>query len=168
MSYNDGRIRVRRYAGERNLSAYNLQRHRGPTSSVLVWGAIGYNMRSRLLRIEGNLNSNRYIREFLQPEVLPLLQTTPHAIFQQDIARPQVARIMQAFFQRREVSLLHWPARSPGMSPIEHIWDMVGRSLIRQGPPAPTLDTLWIRIQSTWRDIPQEDIQGLLIPCHDA
>jgi hypothetical protein len=29
----------------------------------MVWGAIGYHMRSRLLRIEGNLNRNRYIRE---------------------------------------------------------------------------------------------------------
>ena len=34
MSYNDGRIRLRRYAGERNLRACILQRHRGPTLSV--------------------------------------------------------------------------------------------------------------------------------------
>ena len=71
-------IRVRCYAGERNLRACILQRHREPTPSVMVWGAIGYNMRSRLLRIEGNLNINRYIRAVLQPEVLPLLQATPH------------------------------------------------------------------------------------------
>ena len=44
MSYNDGRIRVRRYAGERNLRACILQRQRGPTPIVMVWGAIGYNM----------------------------------------------------------------------------------------------------------------------------
>ena len=127
----------------------------------MFWGAIGYNMGSRLLRIEGNLNSNRYIRKVLQPEVLPLLQATPHAIFQQDNARPHVKRIIQAFFQRRRVSLLPWPARSPEMLPIEHVWDMVGRRLIRQGPPAPTLDALWTRIQPAWRDIPQEDIQGI-------
>ena len=119
-------------------------------------------MRSRLLRIEGFLSSNRYIREVLQPEGLPLFKATPHAIFQQDNARPNVARIMQAFFQRRWVSLLSWPARSPDMSPIEHVWDMVDRRLIHQGPPAPTLDALWIHIQTACRDIPQEDIQGLL------
>ena len=147
MSCNDGRIRVRRYAGERNLRACTLQRRRGPTPSVMVWGAIGYNMRSRLLRIEGNLNSNPYIREVLQPDVLPLHQATPHAIFQQHNARPQAARIVQAFFQRRWVSLLPWPARSPDMSPIEHVWDMVGRRLIRQGTPATTLHALWTYIQ---------------------
>ena len=162
MSYNDGLIRVRRYAGERNLRACIFQRHSGSTSSVMVWDEIGYNIRSRLLRTEGNLNSNRHIREVLQPEGLPLLQTAPHAIFQQDNARPNVARIVLAFFQRRWVSLLPWPARSPDMSPIKHIWDMVGRRLIHQGPPAPTLDALWTRIQTAWRDISQEDIQGLL------
>ena len=36
MSYNDGRIHVRRYAGERNLSACILQWHRGPTTSIMV------------------------------------------------------------------------------------------------------------------------------------
>ena len=163
ISYNDSRIRVRRYAGKRNQRACIFQRHRGRTPSVgqMVWGAIGYNMRSRLLRIEGNLNSNCYIREILQSEVLTLLQATPHAIFQQDSARPHVARTVKAFFQRRWVSLLPWPARSPDMSPIEHVWDMVGRRLIRQGPPAHTLDALWTRILCAWRDIPQEVIQSL-------
>ena len=36
MSYNDGHIRVRQYAGERNLRACILQRHREPTPSVMV------------------------------------------------------------------------------------------------------------------------------------
>ena len=38
---------------------------------------------------------------------------------------------------------------------------MVGWRRIRQGPLAPTLDALWTRIQAAWRDILQEDIQGL-------
>ena len=67
MSYNDGHIHVRCYAGEHNLRACILQRHRGPTPSAMVWAAIGYNMHSRLIRIEDNLNSNHYIREVLQP-----------------------------------------------------------------------------------------------------
>ena len=160
MSYNYGRIRVRRYAGKGNLTACIFQRHRGPTSCVMVWSAVGYNMRSRLLRIGGNLNSNHYIREVLQPEVLPLLQATPHAIFQQDNARPHVARIVQAFFPRRRVLLLPWPAHSPDMSPIDmgYGWSVTYSS----GPPAPTLGALWTRIQTAWRYIPQEDIRGLL------
>ena len=55
MSYNDDYIRIRHYTGECNLRACILQRHRVPTPSVMVWGAIGYNMRSCLLCIEDNL-----------------------------------------------------------------------------------------------------------------
>ena len=36
ISYNDGRVRVQRYAGERNLRACFLRRHRGPTSCVMA------------------------------------------------------------------------------------------------------------------------------------
>ena len=72
-----------------------------------------------------------------------------------------MARIVQAFFQRRWVSLLPLPARSPDMLPIEHVLDMVGRRFIRRGPPALTLDALWTRLQTAWREIPKEHIQGL-------
>ena len=94
MSYNDGHICVRHYAGECNLRVCILQRQRGPTPSVMLWGTIGYNMRSHLLCIEGNLKSNHYIREVLEPEVLPLLQATPHAIFQQNNACKDCARLL--------------------------------------------------------------------------
>ncbi|KAJ4433116.1 hypothetical protein ANN_15373 [Periplaneta americana] len=107
LPYNDGRIRVRCYCGERNLRACIVELHSGQTPSVMVWGAIGYNMRSRLLRIQRNLNSNRYIREVLEREVLPSVQATPHAIFQQDNARPHMARIVQAFFEERQFAELH-------------------------------------------------------------
>ncbi|KAJ8879370.1 hypothetical protein PR048_019978 [Dryococelus australis] len=38
-----------------------------------------------------NLNSNSYIREVLEPKILPLLQAIPRDIFQQENARPHVA-----------------------------------------------------------------------------
>ena len=113
-------------------------------------------MRSRPLRIEGNLNSKPYKREVLQPEVLSLLQATPHAIFHQDNARLHISRVVQAFFKRRRVTLLPWPPRSPTCRPS----NMVGRQLIRQGPPVSTPNALWTRLQIEWRNIPQEDIQG--------
>ena len=39
-------------------------------SSVMVLNAIGYNMQSHLLSIQGSLNSNRYTREVLKSKVL--------------------------------------------------------------------------------------------------
>ncbi|GFW12844.1 transposable element Tc1 transposase [Trichonephila clavipes] len=77
----DGRIRIRRYAGERNIPECNIERHSGRTHGVMVWGAIAYHGRSQLLRIVGNLNSTRYINEVLQPQAIPFLQELPGDVF---------------------------------------------------------------------------------------
>ena len=47
------------------------------------------------------------------------------------------------------------------MSPIEHVWDMVGRHLVRHGTPVTSVTDLWARLQTAWRDIPQERNQNL-------
>ncbi|GFW39020.1 transposable element Tcb1 transposase [Trichonephila clavipes] len=93
----DGRIRVRRYADEHCLPECVNKRHSVLTPGVMVWGAISYHGRANLLRIEGNLNSNRYVREVLQLEVVPFLQSILGAIFQQDNARPHVAQTVRDF-----------------------------------------------------------------------
>ncbi|GFT79189.1 transposable element Tc1 transposase [Trichonephila clavipes] len=45
----------------------------GLTPEVMVWGAISYHGRSNVLRIEDNINSNWYVREVLQNDVVPFL-----------------------------------------------------------------------------------------------
>ncbi|GFW91768.1 transposable element Tc1 transposase [Trichonephila clavipes] len=55
----DGRIRVRRYAGERCLPECVIEPHSGRTPRFIFWGDISYHGRSNLLRIESNPNSNR-------------------------------------------------------------------------------------------------------------
>ncbi|GFV84116.1 transposable element Tcb2 transposase [Trichonephila clavipes] len=122
----DGRIRVMRYAGERHISECIIERHSRRTPGVMVWGSIAYHGRSQLLRIVGNLNSTRYINEVLQPQAIPFLQGLPGAVFQQDNARPHVAKTVKSYLDSQKVQLLPWPAYSPDMSPIEHVWDIVG------------------------------------------
>ena len=56
----------------------------------MVWGAIGYNFLSPLVHIAGNLNSDRYIREIVEPEVFHLLRRIPGAVIQQDNVRLHV------------------------------------------------------------------------------
>ncbi|GFU46201.1 transposable element Tc1 transposase [Trichonephila clavipes] len=97
----------------------------------MVWGAIAYHVRSQLLRIVGNLNSTRYINEVLQPQAISFLQGLPGALFQQGNARPLVAKTVKSYLDSQQVQLHPWPAHSPDMSQIEHVWDIVGRRLAR-------------------------------------
>ncbi|GFV28688.1 transposable element Tc1 transposase [Trichonephila clavipes] len=87
----------------------------------MVWGAISFYGRSNLLRIESNLNSKRFVREVLQPEVVSFLQGIPGAVFQQDNACPHVAKTVRDFCSAQHIQLLILPAYSPDMSPIEHV-----------------------------------------------
>ncbi|GFY26709.1 transposable element Tcb1 transposase [Trichonephila clavipes] len=64
------------------------------------------------------------------------------AIFQQDNARPYVARIVQRLFVNHQIELLLWPARSRDLSSIENMWFMVAQRLIQITPSAATPATL--------------------------
>ncbi|GFU98893.1 transposable element Tcb1 transposase [Trichonephila clavipes] len=96
-----------------------------------------------------------YVHDILQPHVLPLMQRLPGAIFQQANARPHAARVSQDCF--RTMTTLPWPARSPDLSPIEHIWDHLGR---RVGHPT-SLNELEARLQQIWNQMSQDIIQNL-------
>ncbi|GFV99974.1 transposable element Tcb1 transposase [Trichonephila clavipes] len=106
----------------------------------MVWGGIGYHSRTPLVCIAGNLNSQHYISEVLEPVVLPYFQGFATAIFQQDNARPHVTRIVQRFFVNHKIELLPWLARSPDLSPLENMGSTVAQRLTQSTPPAATSD----------------------------
>ncbi|GFX92229.1 transposable element Tcb2 transposase [Trichonephila clavipes] len=53
------------------------------------------------------------------------MQWLPGAIFQQDNARPHGEKVSQDCV--RTATTLSWPTQSPNLSPIDHIWDLLGR-----------------------------------------
>ncbi len=85
--------------------------------------------------IDGILNAQRYHDEILRPIVVPFIHDH-HLMLQHDNARPHVARICTQFLEAENIPVLAWPAYSPDMSHIEHVWDALDRP-IRQRAPVP-------------------------------
>ncbi|GFX60409.1 transposable element Tc1 transposase [Trichonephila clavipes] len=120
LSADDHRTRVWRRTGQRSDSAFIVERHTAISQGVTVWGAISWDTRSSLVVLQSTLTARRYVDDILTPIVLPMLSSRPGAIYQQDNARPHTARLSQQCLQGCDVLL--WPARSPGLSPIEHTY----------------------------------------------
>jgi transposase len=62
---------------------------------------------------------------------------------------------------------MQWPAMSPDMNPIEHIWDMLGRDVRRHHAPQ-TILQLTNALIVEWNNLPNSLVQRSSILCVDA
>ncbi|KAK7887171.1 hypothetical protein WMY93_026792 [Mugilogobius chulae] len=93
---------------------------------VRVWCRVGFCLGqcTRLHFINGNLNAQRYRDEILKPIVAPFVELH-HVTFQQDNARPHMARICRDFLEEEDIPVLNWLPYSPDMSPSKNLWDVL-------------------------------------------
>lgn len=159
LSHADGRERVYRRRGERYADACVIERDRFGGGSVLVWGGIMNDQKTRLIVIHGNINAQTYVNNVLQAEVLPFIQRNGHNVtLMHDNARPHTAALTRRFLANNNVNVLDWPAISPDLNPIEHIWDELGRR-VRTHYVINTVHDLSAALQAEWNNLPAHYIQ---------
>lgn len=163
LSFNDARRRVWRRQGERFVDAAVQEHDRYGGGSVMVWGGIHLHGRTPLHLVQGNLTGIGYRDNILRPLVIPTLQAMgPGSILQDDNAPPHRARVVRDFLQHQQIPNMDWPARSPDLAPIEHLWDVLGRAIRDNHPPPVNVDQLFQFLQQEWQAIPQATLQTLV------
>ncbi|KAI3361146.1 hypothetical protein L3Q82_013345 [Scortum barcoo] len=131
----DRRDRVWRRRGERSAACNILQHDRFGSGSVMVWGGISLGGRTALhVLARGSLTAIRYRDEILRP----------------------------LFLQDEGIDAMDWPVRSPDLNPIEHIWDIMSRSIHQRHVAPQTVQELADALVQVWEEIPQEKIRHLI------
>ncbi|GFV87127.1 DDE_3 domain-containing protein [Trichonephila clavipes] len=84
-------------------------------------------------------------------------------LFMDDNARPHRANIVDECLPSEDITHMDWPAYSPDLNPIEHVWDMLGRRIAARQPPPTCLPELRRALLDKWCNIPQDQIDNLIL-----
>ncbi|GFU59484.1 transposable element Tcb1 transposase [Trichonephila clavipes] len=85
---------------------------------------------------DGPLTARRYRDEILRPIVVPYAAAIgDDFILMDDNCRPHHANLVEDFLFEEGIAEMEWPACSPDMNPIEHVWDALGRRVAGRQPP---------------------------------
>ncbi|GFV55974.1 transposable element Tcb2 transposase [Trichonephila clavipes] len=69
----------------------------------------------------------------------------------------------EQLLESEDIERMDWPARSPDLNPIEHVWDFLGRRLAARTLPPVTIRELRLARQDEWAAMPQQLIDTLIL-----
>ncbi|GFV79071.1 transposable element Tcb2 transposase [Trichonephila clavipes] len=158
------RIFIWRDRGSRNNHAFVHESVRFGGGGVLVYGGISIDGHTDLyIMRDGPLTTRRYRDEIFRPIVVPYAAAIgDDFILMDDNCRPHRANLVEDFLFEEGIVRMKWPACSPDMNPIEHVWDALGRRVAGRQPHPKALQELERALLEQWDRISQLVINSLI------
>ena len=127
--------------------------------SLMIWGCMTAQGVGYACQIEGHMDAELYTH-ILEDEFLQSLEyygmEVGNIIFQQDNDPKHTSRIAQKWFTDNSVEVLDWPAQSPDLNSIEHLWQHLKRQLATYETDPSSIHELWEWVEEQWNKIPAQ------------
>ncbi|GFW71911.1 transposable element Tcb2 transposase [Trichonephila clavipes] len=132
---------------------------------ILIWRERGSRNHPRTsLKGTGSVNGTRYCNEILLPYVRLFRGAMGlQFLFMDDNAPCHRTVAAEQLLESEDIERMDWPARSPDLNPIEHVWDFLGRRLAARTLPPVTIRELRLALQDEWAAMPQQLIDTLIL-----
>ncbi|GFV91949.1 transposable element Tcb1 transposase [Trichonephila clavipes] len=105
--------------------------------------------------LKGTVNATRYCNEILLPYVRVFRGAMGlQFLFMDDNAPCHRTVAAEKLLDSEDIERMDWPARSPDLNTIEHVWDFVGRRLAARTLPPVTIRELRLALQDEWAAMP--------------
>ncbi|GFV20509.1 transposable element Tc3 transposase [Trichonephila clavipes] len=165
LSSDSHRILIWRERGSRNHPSNIIERDSYGGRGVLVWRGIMLGSRTDLHIFDaGSVNGTRYCNEILLPYVRLFRDAMGlQFLFLDDNAPCHRTVAAEQLLESEDIERMDWPARSPDLNPIEHVWDFLGRRLVARTLPPVTIRELRFALQDEWAAMPQQLIDTLIL-----
>ncbi|GFU69999.1 transposable element Tcb2 transposase [Trichonephila clavipes] len=152
------RVLIWREIGSRFYTNNIKERHHYGGPGVLVWGGIMLNGRNEHHIFDrGSVTGDRYCEEVLLSHVrLSRGAIGPDFIFMDDNERPHKTLAVEELLEREDITRMDWPAYSPDLNPIEHVWDALGRRIAARLHHPENTTQLKQMLVEEWALLPQE------------
>ena len=161
----DGRRMVWKFPGEKLTDRLVEGTVKFGGGSLMLWGCMMWEGVGYACKIDGKLNAELYtqiLEEDFQSSIQYYGKSPQDIIFQQDNDPKHRSKLAQNWFQTNGIDVLPWPAQSPDMNPIEHLWDHLKKRLKEYSHPPGGILELWERVEKEWEKIPKEVCQNLI------
>ncbi|CBQ72283.1 related to transposase [Sporisorium reilianum SRZ2] len=135
--------------------------------SIMVWGSMTHKGVGAFHILKERMTAVIYIA-ILEAHLLPVLRTVgffndnTNAIFQQDGDPKHKAKVTMQWFRQNHIRLLDWPAQSPDLNPIEHLWTELKKRLGQYKEHPTWMLELEGRLEEVWAQIPVSLCQALV------
>ncbi|GFX55537.1 transposable element Tcb2 transposase [Trichonephila clavipes] len=116
------------------------------------------------LKRTGSVNGTRYCNEILLPYVRLFRGAMGlQFLFMDDNAPCHLTVAAEQLLESEDIERMDWPARSPDLNPIDHVWDFLGKRLAARTLPPVTIRELRLALQDEWAAMPQQLIDTLIL-----